>query len=308
METNENVVVKKSTNAFKNVMLALLGVTVLGLGYVAFRQNKDLKYMKAVHGEELEKTGAMSRAFDAIQKNLEDLGLMNNVPGQDYEGIKDPEARIMAQIDALEAALDKNKKMIDELTAKVGEKDANLKKFKQTIAVLEKRVNDYKTRTTELTALTDSLQTDLQLSKELGANLTLQLESKAAESDEKSKFIEQQNAVLQQKEAELRTGYFTVGSFKDLKEKNVVDKKGGIVGLASAKTLKSDFNREEFTKIDIFNYTSIPVFSKDAKLVTNHSSDSYELVRDESGKVQWIQITDPQKFWESSKYLVVLTK
>ena len=45
--------------------------------------------------------------------------------------------------------------------------------------------------------------------------------------------------------------------------------------------------------------------SKGAKLVTSHPADSYTLNK-EKDKVVSIQITNAEKFWSASKYLVVV--
>jgi hypothetical protein len=44
---------------------------------------------------------------------------------------------------------------------------------------------------------------------------------------------------------------------------------------------------------------------KKVKLVTSHPSDSYTLEKN-GDQVSNIQITNPEKFWRASKYLVVV--
>ena len=61
-----------------------------------------------------------------------------------------------------------------------------------------------------------------------------------------------------------------------------------------------------FKTVDITQTNTIPINSKEAKLVTSHPSDSYKL-QVENDKVTNIVITDPDKFWKASKYLVILT-
>ena len=47
--------------------------------------------------------------------------------------------------------------------------------------------------------------------------------------------------------------------------------------------------------------------SRDAKLLTNHPAGTYNLLRD-ANKQYVLRITDPQRFWSTSKYLVVQVK
>jgi len=70
--------------------------------------------------------------------------------------------------------------------------------------------------------------------------------------------------------------------------------------------LKSDFNKTSFTEIDRRNFKTIPVFSKKAELATSHPADSYVWVEGENG-VDWLEIVKPEAFWQTSKYLVILT-
>jgi hypothetical protein len=61
--------------------------------------------------------------------------------------------------------------------------------------------------------------------------------------------------------------------------------------------------------VDIRTISTIPVHSKKVELVTKHPTDSYEIVLDEDAKqVDKLVILNPDKFWESSKLLVMVTK
>ncbi|MBK6399613.1 MAG: hypothetical protein IPF75_15505 [Bacteroidetes bacterium] len=61
----------------------------------------------------------------------------------------------------------------------------------------------------------------------------------------------------------------------------------------------------QFNKIDYVVTNNIPIDSKTAKIVTSHPADSYTL-NTENKKVVSLQITNPEKFWSASKYLVVV--
>jgi len=85
----------------------------------------------------------------------------------------------------------------------------------------------------------------------------------------------------------------------------VLTKEGGVLGLGREKVLKPDFNSKAFTSIDITKVQTIPLSSTGAQVITNHPSDSYTI--DIKGdQVSDIRILDPEKFWASSKYLVVV--
>ena len=66
-------------------------------------------------------------------------------------------------------------------------------------------------------------------------------------------------------------------------------------------------NKDYFTKIDIRVDKGIKLYSKSAKLLTNHPACSYSLDKDASG-MYTLRITNPTTFWSVSKYLVVVVK
>lgn len=71
--------------------------------------------------------------------------------------------------------------------------------------------------------------------------------------------------------------------------------------------LRSNFNRDYFTKIDIRVDKEIKLYSRSAKMLTSHPAGSYTLERN-ANKQYVLRITNPQQFWSTSKYLVVLVK
>ena len=81
-----------------------------------------------------------------------------------------------------------------------------------------------------------------------------------------------------------------------------------MVGIGSTKIVNADADPAKFTKIDYTQTTAIPVNGQDVRLVTNHPTGSYQLEKDgkNSKMVKNILITDPDSFWRSSKYLVVM--
>ena len=150
------------------------------------------------------------------------------------------------------------------------------------------------------------------------ANLQKSLEDKDVEiGDLKSKMealhIELSNlntnyqaveAESEAKTTELNTAFYAIGTTKELKEKNVISKEGGFIGIGKSTKVKEDFNKEYFTKVNVEEATSINIGAKKVKILTTHPKGSYKLVGEKP--VQKIEITNPKDFWSVSKYLVVI--
>jgi hypothetical protein len=106
----------------------------------------------------------------------------------------------------------------------------------------------------------------------------------------------------------MNKGFIASGTYKSLKAKGLISKEGGFLGLGKKESLHPDVSDNVFTQVNIRETKSIPVNSKSAKLITEHPSSSYELVRDKDNKIASIDIKDPDQFWKISKYAVVEIK
>jgi hypothetical protein len=103
----------------------------------------------------------------------------------------------------------------------------------------------------------------------------------------------------------MNKAFVASGTYKELKAKGLLTKEGGFIGLGKTKTLATSFPDSSFKQIDITIMKSIPVNSKNAKLISEHPANSYKLIRDKDKKIESIEITDPAEFWKISKYAVV---
>ena len=86
---------------------------------------------------------------------------------------------------------------------------------------------------------------------------------------------------------------------KELKAQHVLEKNDVLKSGAAVK--------DYFTRIDIRVTKTIKLYSKSAKLMTTHPVDSYTLDKDSQGQYT-LRISNPQKFWSVSKFLVVVVK
>ena len=97
----------------------------------------------------------------------------------------------------------------------------------------------------------------------------------------------------------LNTDCYVFGTKAELKEQKIL-KNGDVLQ-------SGDFNKDYFTKIDIRYDKVLNLYSKSAKLLTNHPEGSYAIKKDKNNQC-YLQITNPAEFWSVSKYLVVQVK
>ncbi|MDE5941375.1 MAG: hypothetical protein K2H14_04610 [Muribaculaceae bacterium] len=102
-------------------------------------------------------------------------------------------------------------------------------------------------------------------------------------------------------ENRLNTCYYIVASKAELKSHNIIE--SGF--LRKTQLMKGDFDRGHFTISDKRLLNTIPLKSPKARLLTNHPETSYELTVENGNRI--LTITDPERFWSLSNYLVVQT-
>jgi len=234
-------------------------------------------------------------AFNEIETNLDTIARrqtdidINATQSAEIKG--DQRERINENIRIINDLLERNRKLLADAQRELRVSQGRVHELNAMIAKLQEQVA---ARESELAALKIQLA-DLNLNLE---NLNVMLDTITAQKSV-------QELELKDKIERLQTAYFVVGTFKELRDKNVVNKEGGFLGIGKNQMLKQDFNNDAFTKLNVTQTVSITLDCKSAKVITNHPSNSYELVK-EGDKVKSLNILDYEKFWGASKYLVVV--
>lgn len=296
---------RKKNRIVSGVLLAVFAISALVATFFAYDQyNQKVKMENQLGVEQYNMSEHLSTSFALIEKNLSEINaregqIQMDLDGKSKEGIGSPEERIQREIAQIESLITDNKAIIANLNSEVGSKNKELAKYNNRLLKLNKRVKSYKQQAVELeeknALLTQSLKTVADENVELTLN-----------NEQKDMFINDQQNQLELKNDQMNSAYYVVGDYKELKEAEIVEKEGGIIGIAATKTIKDNFDKKDFIKIDQRSYKTIPVFSKEAELISNHHPDSYEWVKEDK-EVKWIKITNPTLFWENGKYLVIET-
>jgi chromosome segregation ATPase len=212
--------------------------------------------------------------------------------GGNQDMTPDVRAKINDDVKVINELMSKNKKEIGWLRKKL--KDSNLKvsEIAKMVDELNMQIGE---RDTQITALKDDLSKMNFSVTSLNASLdTMRIEQA------------QMKSTIQDRTAALNTAYYVTGNKKELIADNVISKEGGIAGINTSTKLKSDFNNSKFRKIDITQLKDIELNSKKVKLVTTHPVGSYQLSPNKDGVIEKLEITNPDRFWSTSKYLVVV--
>ena len=226
-------------------------------------------------------------SFNEIQENLNAIKEKEKIVTASSQSgdVKSKEETIKEDIQAIYDLMAKNKNRIGSLSKKLKNANSKIAGLEQMIATLQAQIDAKDGEISDLKAQLESKNIEL-------SNIVMNLENVEAESSAKTE--------------KLNTAFYAFGTSKELKEKNVITKEGGFIGMGKSTKLKDDFNKEYFTKVDASQVTSINIGSKKAKIITSHPTSSYKLVGEKT--FEKIEILNAEDFWSNSKYLVIITE
>ena len=234
--------------------------------------------------------------INAISENLALIKSRENlitVAGES-EGGRRPVEEIDNDIKAIDRLLRENRAKIESLQRSA----AQLRKANLRIDGLEKMIADMNRQLAEKKAEVEQLRESLVRMGDEVKSLTEEVAVRSAEVENLSgEKVELQN--------QLNTVYYIVGAEKELRDAQIINKQGFI---GRTLTVGRNSNFDSFTMADSRLLSEVPVGQKKATLVTSHPEGSYELVTDANKVVEKLIITDPVRFWESSKFLIISCK
>ena len=188
--------------------------------------------------------------------------------------------------------MEANKKLIDQLRQQLNESSFKGDELKKTIDLMVKQLETKDQMLAELQRQLDEKDIRIGEMNDAIGVLNNDVADLKNESQQKSQTISEQDR-------QLNMAYYVYGTKSELRTQNILAKNGDV--------LSGNYNKNYFTKIDIRKQKDIKLYSKSAKLLTSHPQSSYTLETDASKQLT-LHITNPELFWHTSKYLVVLVK
>lgn len=215
---------------------------------------------------------------------------------ENRQGERANKQAIMENMAFIQRTLKLNRELISNLQQQLrstSQSDARTKaKLEEMVANFTKQLED---KNKEIDALREELaKKDIQIAEqgEQISNLNNSVNNLSQQNEAKARTVAAQDK-------ELNTAYYVFGTKKELREQRILQR-GDVLKA-------NDFNKDYFTRIDLRVTKTIRLYSKSAKLMTNHPAGSYSLEKDAQGQYT-LRITDPNAFWSVSKYLVITVK
>ncbi|HNQ12846.1 MAG TPA: hypothetical protein PKM16_06555 [Bacteroidia bacterium] len=221
-----------------------------------------------------------------IADNLDSITVKQDVitlsSGNNPEFNKDSKQRINDAILTINEIMEKSKERLSNL-------ESQLRNSRYKTKNLEKLIDDLRiqimAKDSELVVLNNKLA-DLNLHV---AQLSTSIDSLKVENQNRDQTITDKTNII-------HTVYYVVGTYKELRDKKVLSKEGGFLGIGKEETLLKNFDSSQFTKVDSREFNSLTINNKSAKVLTAHPTDSYSLNKNAKGVVKSITITNFKKF------------
>lgn len=212
------------------------------------------------------------------------------------KGEQNNRAAIIEDMQLIQRTIRLNNELIANLRQQVKDSKSNNSKLKST---MEATILSLNAQLIDMNKQAEQLRVQLAEKDIKIAEQGEQISNLKDNVDELSVQNEVKARTVSSQDRELNSAYYVFGTKRELREQSIM--KGNDV------LRNGNFNKDYFTKIDIRVDKIIHLYSKSARLMTTHPEGSYSLDRDAQGQYT-LRITDPQRFWSISKYLVIVVK
>lgn len=242
--------------------------------------------LKTSDTETQEMMSVISEVESNFDKIREAEKYISTQSAQGGEMSRDTKKRVSDNFQMIQEILKRNKAQLAELNKKYAGSNKQVASLQNTIDRLNKEMQESSARLVEL-------QGELAKRDETISKLSSDIMDMAQHAEEQSTTIKEQDKSL-------HTAYYVFGTANELKEQKILS--GGF--LKSTKVMQDTFNKDYFLQIDIRQVTDIPLYAPKAKLWSTHPEGTYEFVKGANDNLTF-KITDTQRFWSLTKYLII---
>lgn len=237
----------------------------------------------------------MAVSFDEIEKSIAMMDHRETILGEITSGEIDMDNRkkIVRDLQLMNGLMQDSRDRIAELTKR-------LDKSKIEASSLRKKLR-------ELDAMLASRDSSITIMKEGLLAKDFRIEQVSQQLSAMELEVAKREAFIEQQTNEMNAAWYVVGTSKELEERGVVTRTGGIIGIGKTAQMSGDVQQGEFKQVDARLLTRVPLSAKKARLVSEHPKNSYSLV-EEGDLFAYLEIKDPASFWKLSRYMVVEVK
>lgn len=269
-----------------------------------------------------------SSKYKALQAQLDSLQASHKVQGAELD-------ELFATINEIEQGLSSIRESENILTVQTADgleiNQGSKEQLKQDVeaiqnaiknyqAEIKKLQNDKRLQSAQFKKRLSAMQKELKEKSDVIATISKQLEEKEAQIVLQSKQIATLDEVVSNlkdevstltsegsrlkakvadQEAEIYSVYYIVGTKSELIEAGVMTKGG----LFKSSKVSYQAEKDAFIRIDLREISEINTNASKAKVMSIHPKGTYAFVENDGEMT--LNISDPEKFWQQTKYLVI---
>jgi len=233
------------------------------------------------------------QAFNEINQNLEEIKRKEDIismTAKNMEFGQNSANIIQADILLIYDLLEENKATVEELRSKMEAGDMINEDMQRSVNLLGRSVDRKNKQISQLRNRLENMSFEMQ-------TLNDSLDSLMLANRLQYKKIKSQEDILS-------TGYYIIGTSSELYNLGITTRKGGFAGIGSISQIDEHFESNLFEKLNINETRRIPLKSKKVRVLSTHPAQAYKF-DGPAGYYNNLIITRPEKFWATSRYLVI---
>jgi predicted nucleic acid-binding Zn-ribbon protein len=247
----------------------------------------------------------LNRIISEIESNLDSVSknqdLVSELNKEGYENQKD---KIDAMIANMNSFMEQNKEKMLALEKKVKKSGKANSALQKMVESLKKQIVEKEEQIVAMQATIQGLEVKVGELNQTVAAKDQEIAAKSEEISKKDNELAERQKTIDNKENELTTAWVAFGTRKELAEKGIIKKEGGVLGLGKVLKLADRPDNGKFRKVNIKTLNEIRLgMIKKKRMVSSHPDNSYYYTI--SGEEVFVKITDPSKFWSLTKYCVI---
>lgn len=222
-------------------------------------------------------------------KNLEHILTING-----NRALENPAKRrqLLSDMEAVKKTLQKRREKLAELETRIKNSTLSNEELQKSIEALRGLIDSQAQKLKQLNGLLSSATAKID-------SLNLEVDSLNSTVATVNHNLDSVQAASARLANELNSCYYVIATKNQLKKHQII----GTAFLRKTKLLEGDFDKDFFVIGDKRNLRDIDLHSRKVKMYTNHPRDSYEIIETDNSKR--LNITNPEKFWSLSNYLVI---
>jgi len=280
------------------VISIILAVIAVALGVLWFTTNSAKMKLTAQNDSIKTSFDNATTTINEIQASLDSIE--SGLSGQLLSGremplsASDRRSQIISSIRNMRMQIETDKKRIADLEKQLAKSQHRVKGLEDLVAKLKASIADKEKIVAELSGKLGVLEETLVTERKLSAEEIAKRETTIAEK----------NTTIEAQEKDLNTIYYAFGTRKELMDKKIITREGGLLGIGKISTIQRNTELEKYKTFDLSEVEGIsfPATRRGYSILSNQSSSSYKV--EKAGDSYILKVTNKELF-RKYKLLVI---